>query len=67
MLLGFVVNKLLLAFKNKPGFLERLVMDSEPSLMSILMNIKEWMKNTNSVTPEQLQKNAEGYKEQMKT
>jgi hypothetical protein len=67
MLLGFVVNKLLLAFKNKPGFLERLVMDSEPSLMSILMNIKEWMKNTNSATPEQLQKNAEGYKEQMKT
>jgi len=67
MLLGFVVNKLLLAFKNKPGFLERLVMDSEPSLMSILTNIKEWMKNTNSATPEQLQKNAEGYKEQMKT
>jgi len=26
-----------------------------------------WMKNTNSATPEQLQKNAEGYKEQMKT
>jgi hypothetical protein len=67
MLLGFVVNKLLLAFKNKPGFLEKLVMDSEPSLMSILMNIKDWMKNTNSATPEQLQKNAEGYKEQMKT
>ena len=67
MLLGFVVNKLLLAFKNKPGFLEKLVMDSEPSLMSILMNIKDWMKNTNSVTPEQLQQNAQGYKEQMKT
>jgi len=67
MLLGFVVNKLLLAFKNKPEFLERLVMDSEPSLMSILMNIKEWMKNTNSATPQQLQKNAEDYKEQMKT
>ena len=67
MLLGFVVNKLLLAFKNKPGFLEKLVMDSEPSLMSILMNIKDWMKNTNSTTPEQLQQNAQGYKEQMKT
>ena len=66
-LLGFDVNKLLLAFKNKPGFLEKLVMDSEPSLMSILMNIKDWMKNTNSATPEQLQQNAQGYKEQMKT
>ena len=42
-------------------------MDSEPSLMSILMNIKDWMKNTNSATPEQLQQNAQGYKEQMKT
>ena len=46
MLLGLVINKLLLAFKNKPGFLEGLVMDSEPSLMSILTNIKEWMKKT---------------------
>jgi hypothetical protein len=67
MLLGFVVNKLLLAFKNKPGFLEKLVMDSEPSLMSILTNIKNWMKNANTATPQQLQKNAEDYKEQMKT
>ena len=67
MLLGFVVNKLLLAFKNKPGFLERLVMNSEPSLMSILTNIKDWMKSTNATTPEQLQQNAQGYKEQMKT
>jgi len=67
MLLGFVVNKLLLAFKNKPGFLERLVMNSEPSLMSILINIKDWMKSTNATTPEQLQQNAQGYKEQMKT
>jgi hypothetical protein len=31
------------------------------------MNIKDWMKNTNSATPEQLQQNAQGYKEQMKT
>ena len=65
MLLGLVINKLILAFKNKPGFLEGLVMDSEPSLMSILTNIKEWMKKTNSVKPELLQKNAEEYKTSM--
>ena len=63
MLLGLVINKLLLAFKNKPGFLEGLVMDSEPSLMSILTNIKDWMKKTNAAKPEELQKNAENYKE----
>ena len=66
MLLGLVINKLLLAFKNKPGFLEELVMNSEPSLMSILNNIKEWMKRTNAAKPEELQKNAEDYAKSMK-
>jgi hypothetical protein len=66
MLLGFVINKLILAFKNKPGFLESLVMNSNPSLMSILTNIKDWMKKTNAPAPEELQKNAEDYRETMK-
>lgn len=65
MLLGLVINKLVLAFKNKPGFLDGLVMNSNPSLMSILTNIKEWMKKTNAVKPELLQKNAEEYKTSM--
>ena len=65
-LLGLVINKLLLAFKNKPGFLESLVMDSEPSLMSILNNIKDWMKRTNAAKPEDLQKNAQDYADKMK-
>jgi hypothetical protein len=66
MLLGLVINKLLLAFKNKPGFLESLVMDSEPSLMSILTNIKSWMKQSVLPTEFQLQKNADEYASQMK-
>lgn len=66
MLLGLVINKLILAFKNKPGFMENLVMKSNPSLMSILTNIKDWMKQTNAPAPEELQKNAEAYKETMK-
>jgi hypothetical protein len=56
-----------LAFKNKKGFLEGLVMDSEPSLLSILNNIKKWMKNHTSETPQSLQKNAEDYAQSMKT
>jgi hypothetical protein len=67
MLLGLVINKLLLAFKNKPGFLEMLVMDSEPSLLSILNNIKSWMKSTSAASPDQLQKNAAEYTQQMKS
>jgi hypothetical protein len=34
-LMGLVVNKLLLAFKSKPGFLEALVMKAKPSLTSL--------------------------------
>lgn len=66
MLMGFVVNKLLLAFKNKKRFLENLVLDSEPSLLSILGNIKSWMKQNNAPTPEELQYNADDYAGSMK-
>ena len=66
MLMGLVINKLLLAFKNKKGFMEGLVQNSEPSLLSILTNIKDWMKKTNAAKPEELQKNAESYRETMK-
>lgn len=67
MLMGLVVNKLLLAFKNKKGFLESLVLDSEPSLLSILGNIKKWMKENKAPSPEQLQANAKDYAETMKS
>lgn len=67
MMLGFVINKLLLAFKNKKGFLEYLVMESEPSLLSILVNIRDWMKRTGSPSPETLQKHSEMYRERMKS
>ena len=66
MLMGFVVNKLLLAFKNKKGFLEGLVLNSEPSLLSILNNIQSWMKKTNAPKPEELQYNADEYASSMK-
>jgi hypothetical protein len=67
MLLGFVINKLILAFKNRKGFMEELVMDSEPSLMSILTNIKQWMKQTNAEDVNKLQGRSEDYLKQMKT
>lgn len=66
-LLGLVTNKLLLAFKNKKGFLENLVMKSQPSLLSILSNIKLWMIENSAPGVEELQKNAEDYRETMKS
>jgi hypothetical protein len=65
--LGLVTNKLLLAFKNKPGFLEELVMKSKPSLMSILLNIKRIMLERGFVSPEILKKNQEEYIKNMET
>ena len=61
MLMGLVVNKLLLAYKNKPRFLENLVLNSQPSLLSILNNIKKEAIEKGYVDPEQLTKNKENY------
>ena len=67
MALGLVANKLLLAFKNKPGFLEELVMTTTPSIMNLLQNIKRIMSEKGYASKEMLQKNKEGYIEQMKS
>jgi hypothetical protein len=67
MALGLVANKLLLAFKNKPGFLEELVLKCSPSLMNILQNIKRIMVEKGYAKIPELQKNKETYINQMKT
>ena len=67
MLMGLVVNKLLLAFKNKPGFLETLVMDCTPSLLNILHTIKKIMVEKGYAKPEQLETNKNEYVKSMQT
>lgn len=61
MMMGLVVNKLLLAYKSKPGFLDNLVLNSQPSLLSILNNIKKEALEKGYATPEQMTKNQESY------
>jgi hypothetical protein len=65
-LLGLVTNKLLLAFKNKPNFLENIVMNAQPSIISILNNIKKQMKERGFADIKSLEKNKEDYVKQMK-
>ena len=65
--LGLVTNKLLLAFKNKPGFLEELVMECEPSLLNIFHNIKRIMVERGYTDELGLEKNKEDYVSQMKS
>jgi hypothetical protein len=67
MLMGLVVNKLLLAYKNKPGFLEEIVLTANPSLMSILNNIRGQMMSKGYAEVEDLEKNKEMYVQTMKS
>ena len=67
MIMGMVANKLLLAFKNKPGFLENIVMNANPSLLSILLNIRSQIKEKSYADVGDLEKNKESYVQTMKT
>ena len=61
MALGLLTNKLLLAYKNKPNFMEELVMTSSPSLMNIYQNIKKIAKERKFASPEEMAKNQDIY------
>jgi hypothetical protein len=67
MIMGMVANKLLLAFKNKPGFLENIVMNANPSLLSILLNIRSQIKEKSYADVDSLERNKESYVQTMKT
>ena len=60
-MLGLLTNKLLLAYKNKPGFLEYLVMNSTPSLLNIYQNTISYAKEKGFASPEDMAKNQVGY------
>ena len=60
-MLGLLTNKLLLAYKNKPGFLEYLVMNSSPSLMNIYQNITSYAKEKGFASPEEMAQNQAEY------
>jgi hypothetical protein len=52
--MGLVVNTLTLAYKNKKGFLPKLVLQSNPSLISIYNVIKKLAKEEGYKTPEEV-------------
>jgi hypothetical protein len=63
MMMGLVANKLLLSFKNKPGFLEELVMTTTPSLHNLFHNVVAIAKREGYATPERIaQTNLNYYK-----
>jgi len=66
MALGLATNKLLLAYKNKPGFLEKLVMNSTPSLLNIFQNINKIAQQEGYASPEEMSLNQQGYVQKQK-
>lgn len=64
--MALVTNKLLLAYKNKPKFLETLAMESSASLLSIYQTIVRLAKEEGYVSPEVMSQHAKNYSETMK-
>lgn len=72
MKLGLACNKLLLTYKNKPIWMERLVLDCQPSLISIYNKLMDWNK-FNMIdypkkfkTPKVIEENVQKYFEKQK-
>ena len=66
-MMGLVVNKLLLAYKNKPNFLKELVLRSNPSLVSMYNVIKRLAKEHNFVPPEEIDIQSKRYQDDQKS
>ena len=64
--MGFVVNKLLLAYKNKDKFLENLVMQAKPSLISMYNVIVKLAKESGYKPPEEVEQGTLDYVKQQK-
>jgi len=59
--MSLVTNKLLLAYKNKPKFLETLVMVCQPSLLNIYQNIVKLAKESGYATAQEMKSNLTDY------
>jgi len=59
--MGLVVNKLLLAYKNKKGFLDQLVLMAKPSLTNMYIIIKYLAKKNGYKTPEEVDSGMQNY------
>ena len=65
--MGLVTNKLILAYKNKPQFMENLVLMSNPSLISMYNTTKYLAKKLGYRPPEELQQAMDNYVEIQKS
>lgn len=59
--MGLVANKLLLSYKNKPDFLNRLVKQANPSLISVYNVIRRLATNEGYTPPEEVEQQQQAY------
>jgi len=64
--MGLACNKLLLAYKNKPGFLSDIVMNANPSLLSMFRVIRRLADQAGYNPPEVIEKHLKTYVEKQK-
>jgi hypothetical protein len=65
-MMALVANKLLLSYKNKPGFLVKVVLNSKASLISMYGVITKLAKKEGYKTPEDIEAHGQNYKDQRK-
>jgi hypothetical protein len=65
-MMGLVVNKLLLTYKNKPDFLKSLVMNSNPSLISMYNVIRRVAKKSGFQPAKDIEAGSQKYQEEQK-
>jgi len=66
-MMGLVVNKLLLTYKNKKGFLKKLGMNAKPSLISMYNVIRKLAKQEGYKPPKQIESDAESYQQDQRS
>lgn len=60
-MMGLVVNKLLLSYKNKKGFLSKIVMMSKPSLLNMYINTVKLAKAEGYSSPKEIDSASDKY------
>lgn len=66
-MMGLVVNKLLLTYKNKKGFLSKLAMNAKPSLISMYNTIVKLAKEEGYNPPEQIETDTKEYQKKQRS
>lgn len=64
--LSLATNKIILSYRNKPGFLDYIVKNSTPSILNIYLNCLRWIRENDVDDLNKINDNCEKYVDRMK-